>query len=216
MSKNEVKMGVYTRKTTDDNVQCSFNFTTDLNIIQKINFINRVTSLVLTDNYYTVIKDMIFDFIVIDIFTDVDISEITDSPNSIIMIEDLLENTNIVKIVKGSMVDGLWDELKDAVEKNIEYKTGIHVSPLSIAINKLLGTIEKKINEIDTQSMMDLATKLNSISGELTADKLVEAYSHTDAAIKHQVELENYRKQKAEELDKFRTDVLSKVTKEVK
>ena len=217
MTRN-VKMGVYIRKTTDGEVQTPFNFYTNLRATEKMKFVNEVTNLVLTDNYYTVIKDMIFDYIIINIFTDVDISEINEAPDSINRIETLLEETNIVDIVKANMADGLLVELEDAVEKNIEYRTGIHNNSLTDSISKLLKTIEKKIDGVDTQNMMDLATKLNGLSGELTVDKLVEAYSHTDAAQKYQTELAERRERQNGVLDAMNIDpnVIDMVSQRIK
>lgn len=197
MTKN-VKMGVYIQKTADGENNISFNFFTNLSAVDKMKFVNEVTNLVLTDNYYTVIKDMIFDFVIINIFTDIDISEISEAPNSISRIEELLETTNIVEIVKANMEEGLLFELKDAVDKNIEYRTGIHTSHISDSISKLLNTIESKISGIDTQMMVELAEKLTGISGDLTVEKLAEAYSNTDSAKKFQTELTERKEKQAQ------------------
>lgn len=197
MTKN-VKMGVYIQKTTDGENNVSFNFFTNLSAVDKMKFVNEVTNLVLTDNYYMVIKDMIFDFVIINIFTDIDISEISEAPNSISRIEELLETTNIVEIVKANMEEGLLFELKDAVDKNIEYRTGIHTSHISDSISKLLNTIESKISGIDTQMIAELAEKLIGISGDLTVEKLAEAYSNTDSAKKFQTELTERKEKQAQ------------------
>ena len=174
--KKNVKSGVYTRNGVEEN----FNFFTSLKASDKIKFVNFVTNLVVDDSYNSILKDMIFDFAIVDIFTDIDTSEITKSPNAINMIEDLLEETNIVDIVKVNVESGLVEELDNAVSLNIEYKTGIHKNPIAESLSHLLNTIEQKVSGIDTDSMMQMAEVISGMSGELTADKMLEAYSKSD------------------------------------
>ena len=63
---------------------------------------------------------------------------------------------------------------------NIEYKTGIHINPISSSLSSLLDTIEQKVDGIDLEEMMGIAGSIASISDELTADKLLDAYAKTD------------------------------------
>ena len=56
--KRTVKTGVYTYNGAEE----TFAFYTTLRAIDKINFINAVTNILVGDNYYPVIRDIIFDF----------------------------------------------------------------------------------------------------------------------------------------------------------
>ena len=59
--KNFDKMGVYTR----NGLEFDFNFHTSLRAVDKMRFVSNVTDLVVGDNYYSVIRDIIFNFNII-------------------------------------------------------------------------------------------------------------------------------------------------------
>ena len=173
----EIKAGVYTSNGED----VPFNFYTSLSAYNKVRFVDSVVSAIVTDDGYNyVIKDMLFDFWVVRFFTDVDVSKIAEAENNIDAIEDFFDENNIIDIVKINIVPGVIDELEKAVEFNIEYKTGIHINPISSSLSSLLDTIERKVEDIDLDSMMDVAEAMSGISGELTADKMLDAYAKTD------------------------------------
>lgn len=171
-----VKTGVYTRNGEDHD----FNFYTSLSAIDKIKFVNVVTSTLVGDNYYSFIKDMIFDIAIVHIFTDVDVSDIMLSNNAINEIENYLNETNIVEIVKVNVDFGVIEELNKGVDDNIEYRTGIHKNPIAESLSHLLNTIDKKVSGVDTDKMMEMAQVISNMSGELTPDKMLEAYSKSD------------------------------------
>lgn len=176
MITKNVKTGAYTYK----NESIPFNFYTELRAVDKIKFINAVCDTLIDTNYYSVIRDLIFDFQIVNIFTDVVVPELQDSPSPISIIEEFLDDTNIVEIVKANVDKKLIAELEKAVDENIEYRTGIHKNTLEDALTSLLHTVEQKINDVDTEGMMEMAMKLNSISDELTPERILQAYSETD------------------------------------
>lgn len=159
----------------------NFNFYTDLSVANKVKFVNSVTSLVVNENRYNyVIRDLVFDFYVVDIFTDIDTTEFKKSDTFLDDVEDFLLSTNIVEIVKANAFPTLFDELNTAVDKSIAYLTGIHPSPLSDAIASLLSTLEKKINEVDTDSMMGMAKKFAGMEKDFTIENVIKAYMESD------------------------------------
>jgi len=170
-----VKMGVYTRNGEEN----TFNYYSALRAYDKLKFVNFVTDTLVDGNYNSVIRDMVFDIAVVHIMTDIDVSNILDSNDAVNQIEDFLDETNIVEIVKAN-ADDLIEELNDAVDKNIEYKTGIHKNPIAESLSHLLNTLEKKVTDIDTDSIMKMAQVIGNMSGEFTADKVIEAYSKSD------------------------------------
>lgn len=173
----EIKTGTYNR----NGESIPFEFSTSLSASNKLNFVNSVVKVVVDDDDYNyVIENMIFDFYIVNYFTNIDVSEITESPNNIDMIEDFLNETDIVNIIKMNAVPGIINELEKAVSLNIEYKTGIHVNPISSSLSSLLDTIEQKVDGIDFEEMMGIAGSIAGISDELTADKLLDAYAKTD------------------------------------
>lgn len=190
MITKNVKTGAYTYK----NESIPFNFYTELRAVDKIKFINAVCDTLIDTNYYSVIRDLVFDFQIVNVFTDVVVPEFQDSPSPISIIEEFLDDTNIVEIVKANVDKKLIAELEKAVDENIEYRTGIHKNTLEDALTSLLHTVEQKINDVDTEGMMEMAMKLNSISDELTPERMLQAYSETDMFKNRIYEKEKERK----------------------
>lgn len=197
----KIKNGVYARNGENYN----FNFKTSLSAYDKLTFVKIVVNTLVDENGYDfIIKDLIFDFSIVRVFTDVDTSFINvknddgETINPIIPIEEFLEETNIVDIVKANMENGLLEELNKAVDLNIQYLTGIHPSPLSDSIASLISALEKKINEVDLSSMADMAQKFAGMTGELTPERVVNAYINSDI---HKSNLAKIEETKSDKID---------------
>lgn len=179
---NEIKTGVYTL----DGEDTPFAFYTSLNAYRKAQFVNAVSDILVGDNYNYVIRDLAFDFCIVAIFTDIDTSDVQDADDGITAMEEFVDKFKpVVDIVKANSVDGVLDELHTAIDLNIEYRTGIHINPISSSLASLLDTIERKVDGIDLNSMMDLAQSMAGISDELTVDKLLDAYAKTNIFKEH-------------------------------
>lgn len=175
--KNEMENGVYTKGEET----FEFSFLTDLSASKKMDFVNSVVGYVVTNSDYNfVIKDIIFDFEIIHKFTNYNISDIKEADDTLGAIEELLETTNIVKIVKSNMVDGLYEELVKAVDLDIQYKTGIRNNDILNSVERILDTIEEKVKDIDTKGLDEFVKVFNGVSGELTPDKLLEAFAKSN------------------------------------
>ena len=192
MNANKTKTGVYFY----GDESYDFEFTTSLSASKKISFINSVVDTVVGNNYYTVVRDMLFDFAIIHTFTDIDTTFVKNSDSMINTIEEFLDETNIVDIVKVNMEVGLLEELNKSVDKAIEYRTGIHPSPLNDALASLLSTFERKVEEIDLGSAMSMAQKFAGMTGELTPESLINAYMNSDTHKDNIVEIEKAKKNK--------------------
>lgn len=190
----EVKMGVYTKGEETFN----FNFYTDLSASQKLTFVNSVVNTVVSDNYNSIIRDLMFDYMIVKVFTDVDMSFINNSEDIVDSVEQFLLETNIVDIIKANASPTLFDELNKAVDKAIAYRTGIHTSPIADSLANLFSTIEKKVNEFDMGNMMEMAQKFAGMTGEFTPESIVKAYMSSDTHQKNVAEIENAKKQRAE------------------
>ena len=189
---SEMKQGVYTNINSDTDY--TFDFYTDLSVSKKAKFVNSVVSLVVDGEYYnSVIKNLVFDFYVIDIMTNVDTSEIKSSLTFLDDVENLLLETNIVDVVKANAFPTLFDELNMAVDKAIEYKTGIHPNLLSDALSNLINTLEKKVDSFDMNGAMEIAK--NFSTDEFTPENIVKAYLQTDI---HKKNLEEIAEAKSE------------------
>ena len=186
--------GVY--KRNDESF--SFEFATDLTASKKITFVNSVVDTIVGNNYNSLIRDMMFDHMIIQMFTNVGNSYFKDADDKIDAIEHFLEETNIVEIVKANMKIGLFDELNNAVNKAIEYRTGIHASPIADTLANLFSTIEKKINEIDLSNAMEMVQKFAGMTGEFTPESIVNAYMNSEL---HQKNLEDIAESKKEKFE---------------
>ena len=174
--KKNVKTGLYTH----NGEEISFNFYTSLRASDKLTFVNSVINLVVDEKYNSVIRDLVFDYMIIDVFTDIDTTDIKMAKNSIDMIEDLLDETNIVEIVRANAEVGLIEELDKSVDDNIAYLTGIHKNPIVDGLGNLLNTIEKKLANIDTEEIAKAAQMITAMTGELTATNMLEEYAKSD------------------------------------
>ena len=203
-----VKTGMFTYKDRDYN----FNFYTDIDTIKKMNFVSSVVNTVVTeDHYQSVLRNVVFDFRIIETFSYVldDIADTLgkeDKEFSLYEIVDIVENTKIVEIIKANAAEGLIDELNKAVDKDIEYKTGIHRNPLAEGVANILSALESKIKDIDLDALMGFAEAFKGISSEdLTPDKMFDAYANSNAF-----------KQLRDEADKRNAQSVNKVIEIVK
>lgn len=177
----------------------NFEFRTDLSVAEKLRFVNSVVDLLVDENHYnSVIRDIIFDYFTVKIFTTIDTGKLDKSNTFLDDVENFLLSTNIVEIVKANAFPTLFNELSTAVDKSIAYLTGIHPSPLSDAIASLLSTLEKKINEVDLNSMMGIAQKFAGMGDDFTMENLVKAYMESDLHKQNLAEIAKAKSDKVE------------------
>lgn len=168
----EVMTGTYVR----NGEIIEFKFFDNLNTVEKINFIKKISDILVGENYNIVLKDMLFDFYLVSMMTDIDFSDMKDVADNIGYIEDFLECTNAVDILKANTKDGLIDELNKALDMNLEYRTGVKMNSLNDALASLLSTIENKIDGIDIEEMMPIIMSLKDVVGQIDSNQIVEAY----------------------------------------
>ena len=183
-------------------VDIEFNYCYDIPMSQKIAFVDSVVSPVVGDDYYyPMIKDVMFDFRMIQFFTDID-TGVVDGDDVIDQIVEFLEGTNAADVVKVSVNLDVIQELYEAVDKAIEYKTGIHPSPIADGIASILKMAEEKLSGIDVDSANAMARVFGNMQGNITPDKMLEAYANSDVFKKMHgdvVKKQDERDKKAEE-----------------
>ena len=192
---------VMTGSYTYNDETVNFKFYTNLTMSEKIEFISGVTDILIGESYLPVLRDMMFDYFVIKLFTDVDTPDIGEDDDIIEIIEEFLEETNIVDIVKANMDFGLIEELNYGIDKNIEYKTGIRKNDLNEALTSLVNTLERKVNEIDLTSAMEMATKFAGMTDDFTTENIVKAFTTTDIFKKNVAELEDSKERRAKMIE---------------
>lgn len=164
-----------------------FNYFTRFNMSNRVAFIDAVVESVVGDDfYYPMLKDMIFDFQLMARFSDVSINDyigdIKEMENGELLdaIEKFMNETNIGTIMKLGIDINELQILMDGVDKAIEYKTGIHPSPIADGIASILNTLEQKFAGIDMDAMTGMAKVFSKLQGDITPDKMLEAYANSD------------------------------------
>lgn len=193
----ENKNGIFTYK----NDSYDFDFKTSLSAYDKLVFVKTVVNNIVNgDSYDVVIRDLIFDFAIVEVFTNIDTSFINmkdengEDISQIILIEHFLEESNVVDIVKANMEDGLLEELIRAIDLNIQYLTGICSNSINDALVDLISTIKNKIDDVELDSMMDMAQKFANMTEDFTLDNLVNAYMNSDVHKKNEEEIKEVKK----------------------
>ena len=188
-----------------------FNYYIDLPMSKKIAFVSAVADTVVGDDYYyPMLKDMVFDFHLINFFSDVDTGinyDEEDSGELVDKIEQFLSETNVADILKVSINLDVLTELMDSVDKAIEYKTGIHPSPIVDGIASILDTVEKKFAGIDVDSMTSMANVFSKLQGNITPEKMLEAYAKSDIFKKQHEEVAEKQSKRDATMNKVRENV---------
>ena len=204
--KNKMMNGVFTYNDESYN----FDFNTSLSAHDKSLFVNTVVGNLVDDRSYDVInRDLIFDFVIIAMFTNIDTSFINMKDDDgeiidpIILVEHFLKETNVVDVVKVNMEPNLLDELNRAVDLNIQYLTGIHINSFNDALAKLVNTLEKKINEIDLGGASKLVDIISNMDGDFNleniSENIVKAYINSDVAKKNAAEVKEIKESRKNE-----------------
>ena len=198
---NYTKTGTYTYNDEAYN----FYFGTNISASDKSTFVRTVVDTIVDDTGYdSVLRDVIFNYVTISMFTDINtsflmvVNEKGDKVIDVDKLEDFLLSTNVIDIIKVNAFPTLFDELDKAVDLSIEYRTGIHPSPLSDSIASLFSILEKKINEVDLDSIMGMVQKFASMTGELTPESIMNAYMNSDVHKSNLVEIDDAKKNKTE------------------
>ena len=168
----DVMTSVYTYNGED----FMFEYKTDLSVEEKDIFVLNVCDIIIDDDYHSLLRDLAFDLQLIDMFSDVDLGEMKKAENNVSLIETFIKETNIPNIIRVNLKEGLLEELDEAIDANVEYRTGIHKNVLNEALASFIKTIESKIEDVDTKTMMEAANALSGLSGELNTDNLVQSY----------------------------------------
>lgn len=170
----------------------AFEIKQKININAKANFVNDVLNYVVSENgYLSVLRGLIFDFTLINYFTDINIHQIIneltngDDSQTIDTIESFLDDTSIANMVKISISKDILFELENAVDDAIAYKTGIHKNDVTSLLSNLIRKIDSQLSNIDiskTNEMIDMFKNLkdNKSFKEFTPEKLVDIYFKSD------------------------------------
>ena len=146
-----MKHGVYVH----NGVEHEFNYKDSLSASEKIQFVGAVVDTIVSDFYYDVARNLIFDFEIIRSFTDIDVSDIAKDKNSLDKIEEFLANNNVVEILKEAISNSLLIELGKSIDYNIQMRTGIKVNSFEDALISFLAMLEEKIKKANVKDLMN-------------------------------------------------------------
>lgn len=183
--------------------EIEFTYLANPSMSKKVAFVKSVAENVVNDDcYYPMIKDMVFDFCLIEFFSDIIVAD--DNEDTIDYVEEFLANNNAATVMKIGMDFDVIQELRENVDKMIEYKTGIHPSPIADGIVKILDTLEQKFAGIDVDAMTGMANVFDKLQGDITPEKMLEAYAKSDVFKKQAKEVVENQKKRDAAMEKVR------------
>ena len=174
---------IYSSKYYDSKLEkeIDFKYRTELTLQQKVSFVNFVLGVIFDDDYcFSIIKNEVFDIALIYMFTDV-LKYDEDFTFSLNNIEEMLNTTNVIEILKKEIDNDLIKDLNEVIDINIAYKTGINVNSISTSFSSLLKTIENKVSDFDVDEFSNTLKKFGDITNGMSPDKIMELYTKTDA-----------------------------------
>ena len=174
---------IYNSKYYDSKLEkeIDFKYRTELTLQQKVSFVNFVLGVIFDDDYcFSIIKNEVFDIALIYMFTDV-LKYDEDFTFSLNNIEEMLNTTNVIEILKKEIDNDLIKDLNEVIDINIAYKTGINVNSISTSFSSLLKTIENKVSDFDVDEFSNTLKKFGDITNGMSPDKIMELYTKTDA-----------------------------------
>ena len=174
---------IYSSKYYDSKLEkeIDFKYRTELTLQQKVSFVNFVLGVIFDDDYcFSIIKNEVFDIALIYMFTDV-LKYDEDFTFSLNNIEEMLNTTNVIEILKKEIDNDLIKDLNEVIDINIAYKTGVNVNSISTSFSSLLKTIENKVSDFDIDEFSNTLKKFGDITNGMSPDKIIELYTKTDA-----------------------------------
>ena len=174
---------IYSSKYYDSKLEkeIDFKYRTELTLQQKVSFANFVLGVIFDDDYcFSIIKNEVFDIALIYMFTDV-LQYEEDFTFSLNNIEEMLNTTNVIEILKNEIDKDLIKDLNEVIDINIAYKTGVNVNSISTSFSSLLKTIENKVSDFDIDEFSNTLKKFGDITNGMSPDKIIELYTKTDA-----------------------------------
>ena len=174
---------MYNSKYYDSKLEkeIDFKYRTELTLQQKVSFVNFVLGVIFDDDYcFSIIKNEVFDIALIYMFTDV-LQYDEDFTFSLNNIEEMLNTTNVIEILKKEIDNDLIKGLNEVIDINIAYKTGVNVNSISTSFSSLLKTIENKVSDFDVDEFSNTLKKFGDITNGMSPDKIIELYTKTDA-----------------------------------
>lgn len=153
--------GQFTYKDETYDVKYADTLTT----FEKLQFINNTVSWVVGEDYRPILKKFAYRYSLC-LLSDVDFNQFVsadENGNNIAELIEFIDSTDLPDIIENSLDITVVDELKENINLDIEYRTGIHSDSISSAISDLINTLSKKMDELLTPDTLDALTKITSM-----------------------------------------------------
>lgn len=195
---------VYSAKYYDNELEkeIEFKYYKEISLSKKLDFVNNVLDVLFQNNYcYAVIRNELFDIMLVDSFTDVFLEE-EDFTFTINEIDKFLSKTNVVDILKKEINPTLLKELSDTIDINIVYKTGVNLNSISTSFSSLLKTIEEKVSNFNVDELTNTLKEFANMTDGLSQEKIIELYTKSDKYKKNYKGTLNNKNKQIRELKK--------------
>ena len=158
-----------------------FKYKKSISLQDRVMFVNNVLDVLFkNDNYYSLLTDKVFDFMLVAMFTDI-LEEDEDYTFSLHRVEEIVSQTDLLNILYENIDEMVLAELKETIELNIEHKTGIHRYDVGNAIYSLINALEQKVNEVNVGELENTLRQFTDISGGLSQTSIIDLYTKTQA-----------------------------------
>lgn len=171
---------------TYNNEEVEYHYSPTMTYSEQVSFVKSVSNMVLFNDgtYIPLLKDIMFNFFLINDFTDIDISMFNNEFGDfdIDKFADFDNNTGLSNSIKTNIDTTLLYNLIDSVDSCIAYKTGISKDNIGMAVVELINTLKKKIdtfgNNIDSDTVLKFMQNFNE-SG-LNANEIAKVYFNSN------------------------------------
>lgn len=159
-----------------------FRYNIELSVSEKVRFVSTFTDLIINEEHLNLVaRDLMFDYMLMVMFTDVRISdELKESSDSIAAIETFFAECDLLDQLKNVIDENLIKELNHAIDKDIEYKTGIRMNRLEDSLAGLMDEIQKKLGNFEVTDMV------KELLSRTEPDKILDLYMRSSAFKKKQ------------------------------
>lgn len=127
-----------------------YYYSTTASYSEQIVFVNTVSNAVVNESYMPLLEDVMFRYALVALFTNIDVNAFnTDDKLDIDLFEEFDKETKVSEDLMNLIDYDLIVSLKDSVNTNIIYKTGINKDSVSNAVAILLNSLTERIKSWD-------------------------------------------------------------------
>lgn len=157
----------------------AFNYVKNPNRSELQEYVDAVVNVLVADgHYHPLMRNIVADFLLIYIFSDIDVHDILESNDA--AMEEYVNSNTIAAVIKDGFGTDLTNEIMEAIDDGIAYKVGFYKNPVSVEFAKLINKINNFATQINVDDMEKFIKNVNSIEDNLTADKIVNAYATSE------------------------------------